>query len=186
MKNQFSLTKDHHPLRNYLRHPKILTLILSCAILLTSALGCKKDTFEGEVVGLCPIVVSTDPMDKAVDVALDKLISITFNTEMDATTINAQTLQIKQGTTIITGTYAATADPKVFTFKPSVALSPFLLYSGTVTTGAKDIFSTAMQKNYTWSFTTIPVVSVTANPVLGGTVSGAGAFAQGSSVTVVA
>lgn len=187
MKNQFTFPTGIHSLRKYPRFPKIFTLILFCAVILTSFIsGCKKDTFEGELSGLCPIVVSTDPMDKAVDVALDKLISITFNTEMDASTINAQTLQIKQGTTVITGTYAATADPKVFTFKPSTALSPFLLYSGTITTGAKDTFQTAMQKNYTWSFTTIPAITLTANPVLGGTVSGAGSFAQGSSVTVVA
>ena len=187
MKNQFTLPQGSNYLRRYARYPKIFTLTLFCAVLLTSFVtGCKKDNFKDEVVGLCPIVVSTDPMDKAVDVVLDKLISITFNTGMDASTINAQTLIIKQGTTVVSGTYAATADPKVFTFKPSTALSPFTVYTGTVTTGAKDTFKTAMQKNYDWSFTTRTVVSLTANPVLGGTVSGAGAFAQGSSVTVVA
>lgn len=187
MKNQFTLPQDSHPLRNHLCHPKIFILMLFCVVLLTSFIsGCKKDNFKNEVVGLCPIVVSTDPMDKAVDVALDKLISITFNTAMDASTINAQNLVIKQGTVVISGIYAATADPKVFTFKPNTALSPFMLYTGTVTTGAKDTFQTAMQKDYVWSFTTIPAISLTANPVLGGTVSGAGTFAQGSSVTVIA
>ncbi len=187
MKNQFTLPKGFNPLRNYARAVKIFTLIFFCMALAASLLsGCKKDGFEDEVVGLCPIVVSTDPMDKAIDVVLDKLITITFNTEMDAATIDAQTVIIKQGATVITGTYAATSNPKVFTFKPTTALSPFTVYSGTITTGAKDTFHTAMEKDYVWSFTTIPAVTLTANPILGGTVSGAGTFAQGSSVTVIA
>ena len=187
MKKENTLKHPNTPAYKSSGYSAIYKSLSSLFILLAIIIaGCKKDDFTGEVVGLCPVVVSTDPMDKAVDVVLDKLISITFNTGMDASTINAQTLIIKQGTTVVSGTYAATADPKVFTFKPSTALSPFTVYTGTVTTGAKDTFKTAMQKNYDWSFTTIPVVSLTANPVLGGTVSGAGAFAQGSSVTVVA
>ncbi|MEJ7779895.1 MAG: ice-binding family protein [Daejeonella sp.] len=148
--------------------------------------GCKKDDFEGEVIGLCPVVVSTDPMDKAVDVALDKLISITFNTAMSAATINNSTFTIKQGTTLVSGVIAPTANAAVFTFKPDVALSPFVNYTGTVTTGAKDTLRTAMEADYIWTFTTIPQVTLSSNPSAAGTTTGAGAFAQGSSVTVTA
>lgn len=172
-------------LRQPLRFVKKITLIISSIVLLASFFfGCKKDNFKDEVSGLCPVVVATDPMDKAVDVAIDKVISITFNTDMDASTINANTFMIKQGTSTISGKVEATANPKTFTFKPDVALLPFMVYSGTVTTGAKDPFHTAMVANYEWSFTTIPVVTLSAIPVLGGTVSGAGSFAQGSTVTV--
>ena len=174
-------------LRQPPRYLKTFTLIISSILLFaTFFLGCKKDNFKDEVSGDCPVVVATDPMDKAVDVALNKLISITFNTNMDATTINSSTFLIKQGTTVINGVYAATANPKMFTFKPDVALLPFLLYSGTVTTGAKDKFSTAMVSDYVWTFTTIPVVSLSALPLTGGTVAGAGGYAQGSAATVVA
>lgn len=148
--------------------------------------GCKKDDFKGEVIGLCPVVVSTDPMDKAVDVALDKLVSITFNTAMNAASINNSTFTIKQGSTLVSGVIAPTANAAVFTFKPDVALSPFVKYTGTVTTGAKDTLRTAMVADYIWSFTTIPVVSISSNPSAAGTTTGAGAFAQGSSVTVTA
>lgn len=147
--------------------------------------GCKKDTHKA-TEGLCPVVVSTDPADKAVDVALNKIISVTFNTAMDSLSINGSSFVIKQGSNVIAGKVSTTTDKKVFTFKPDVALSPFLVYTGTITTKATDVFHTAMVADYIWTFTTIPLVTITAAPVLGGIITGAGAFAQGSVATVTA
>ena len=147
--------------------------------------GCKKDNYKA-IEGLCPVVVATDPTDKAVDVALNKVISVTFNTAMDSLSINSSSFLIKQGSNVITGKVSTTLNNKVFTFKPDVPLSPFLVYTGTITTKATDLFHTAMVGDYVWTFTTIPLVTVTAAPVLGGVVTGAGAFAQGSLVTVTA
>ncbi|MES2374341.1 MAG: ice-binding family protein [Bacteroidota bacterium] len=148
--------------------------------------SCKKVVEEQGLVGLCPVVVSTDPTDKAVDVALAKLISATFNTDMSPATITAASFSIKQGTQIISGTVAPTAIGTTFTFKPDVSLLPFTKYTGTITTTAKDKFRTAMVADYVWSFTTIPQLTVTPNSAAGGTVTGAGTFAQSSTVTVSA
>ena len=187
MKKSFTLFGVGNSLRQTLRPSKIFYLFISSFLLFASIqLGCKKDNFKDEVFGDCPVVVSTDPMDKAVDVVLNKVISITFNTAMDATTINNTTFIIKQGTNVVSGKVEATANPKTFTFKPDVDLLPFLLYNGTVTTGAKDKFRTAMVADYLWSFTTIPVITLSALPTAGGVTSGAGAFAQGSTATVTA
>ncbi len=153
-------------------------------LLLVFGAGCKKVTEVPGIVGLCPIVVSTDPSDKAPDVAYNKVISITFNTEMNPSTINSSTFIIKQGSTFISGTISPTANKAVFTFKPDVALLPFTTYTGTITNGVTDIFNTAMINNYVWTFTTIPQVKLSSNPLVGGTTSGAGTFAQGSVVTV--
>lgn len=146
--------------------------------------GCKKDDFNGEVIGLCPVVVSTDPMDKAVDVALNKIITATFNTNMNASTISNSTFTLKQGVTAISGKVAPTANGAVFTFDPDVDLLPFTTYTGTITKGATDTLRTAMVADYIWSFTTIPVLAVSADPATGGIVTGGGAFAQSSVVTV--
>ncbi|TFF40991.1 DUF3494 domain-containing protein [Mucilaginibacter psychrotolerans] len=43
-----------------------------------------------------------------------------------------------------------------------------------------------MVADYVWSFTTIPQTTLSVNPAIGGTVTGAGVFAQGSTVTVAA
>ncbi|HEY1061241.1 MAG TPA: ice-binding family protein [Daejeonella sp.] len=147
--------------------------------------GCKKDDFTDEVVGLCP-TVTTDPMDKAVDVPLNKVITATFNTVMKGSTINNSTFVIRQGTTQISGKIAPTSDAAVFTFDPDVDLLPFTTYTGTISKSVTDTLRTAMVADYVWSFTTIPVLSVSADPIAGGTVTGGGAFAQSSVVTVSA
>ena len=147
--------------------------------------SCKKDEFTGEVVGLCPTVTS-DPADKAVDVILDKVVTLTFNTPMQASTINNNTFTIKQNGNLIAGSISPTTNSAVFTFTPTSPLNPFLVYEGRVTTAARDTLRTALEADYVWTFTSVPNISVTANPVGGGTVSGSGNFAQGSSTTVVA
>jgi uncharacterized repeat protein (TIGR02543 family) len=159
-----------------------------CTVLVLLAVyiaGCKKDDFAGEVKGVCP-VVTTDPLDKAVDVLPDKVITATFNTEMDAATITGSSFTITQGTQVIDGTVAATADAAVYTFTPKTPLLPFTTYTGTITTDARDKFHSAMVENYVWSFTTIPVLRLTSTPPAGGTTTGAGLVAQGSLAVVSA
>ncbi len=147
--------------------------------------GCAKDDFTGEVVGVCP-VVTTDPVDKAVDVAIDKVITATFNTDMDPETITASTFIIKQGTEVIEGTVSPTDDAAVYTFTPKVPLAPFTTYTGTITMEARDLFHTAMLEDYVWSFTTIPMVSLSSAPEIGGVAAGSGMFNQGSVAVVSA
>lgn len=154
------------------------------ALLVLFSVGCKKDKFVA-VQGVCPTVL-TDPMDKAVDVVLAKVITATFNAPMDSTTINNSTFVVKQGATVVTGKIATTANPAVFTFTPAVPLSPFAVYTGTITTGAADRFHTALTSDFVWTFTTIPQITLTISPVEGGVVTGAGTFAQGSTTTVTA
>ena len=154
------------------------------ALLVLSNSGCKKDKFAA-VQGVCPTVL-TDPMDKAVDVVLNKVITATFNTAMDSTTINNSTFVITQGGTAILGKISTTANPAVYTFTPATPLLPFVLYTGTITTGAADKFHTALTSNFVWSFTTIPQITLTVSPPAGGTTTGAGTFAQGSTATVTA
>ena len=147
--------------------------------------GCKKDDFEGEIVGVCP-VVTTDPADKAVNVVINKVITATFNTNMDPETINASSFIIKQGTQEIEGTVAPTADAAVYTFTPKVAFSPFTTYTGTITKASRDVLHTAMVEDYVWTFTTIPLISLSASPVAGGTTAGEGFIAQDSVAAITA
>jgi uncharacterized repeat protein (TIGR02543 family) len=157
---------------------------LMLLLLVLVAASCKKVVEETGIVGVCPVVVSTDPTDKAVDVALTKLVSATFNTDMNPATITATSFTIKQGTQIIPGTVAATGNAAVFTFKPDASLLPFTTYTGTIAATATDKFRTAMVADYVWTFTTIPQLTLRASPATGGTVTGAGLFAQSATVTV--
>jgi len=130
--------------------------------------------------------VTSDPANNATGVLLNKVIVATFSVPMDSLTLKspATNFTIKQGTTLVTGKYSYASNTASFT--PTSNLAPFTVYTGTITTGVKNTNGTAMAADYVWSFTTIPQLSLSTNPVLGGTASGAGLFAQGSSVTVLA
>ncbi|WP_051205365.1 InlB B-repeat-containing protein [Salinimicrobium xinjiangense] len=144
--------------------------------------GCSEDDVV-EVVGVCPIVLSTIPDDGDVDVPLDQVISVIFNEELNPETVNSETFTIT-GTNKVTGTVTYSESTAFFT--PAANLLPNVIYTGTVTTGIKDPMGNALQENYVWSFTTIPQVTATAAPETSGTVTGSGDFNEGSTVSVVA
>lgn len=186
MKKEITLIKSSAPLHKSRAHSKLYNTIWYMLLLLTAfTAGCKKDDYKGEIKGVCP-VVATDPADKAVNVVLGKVVTATFNTAMNPATINSTTFTIKQGSTVVAGTVAPTTDKAVFSFTPTAALLPFTVYTGTITTGAADTLRTALVNDYVWTFTTIPQLTLTSSPVGGGATTGAGLFAQGSSVTVTA
>ncbi|MDP9077948.1 MAG: ice-binding family protein [Bacteroidota bacterium] len=186
MKKNFTQTMDSTFMRQSKGYSKTLKTTWSLVLLMiVLAIGCKKDDFKGEIKGVCPVVVSTDPADKAVDIVLNKVISATFNTSMAPSTVNEKTFIIKQGVTVIAGTITAVGGT-VFSFTPTQPLLPFVVYTGTITSAVTDTLHTAMVSNYSWTFTTIPQVSLASNPVIGGTTDGAGTFAQASAATVTA
>jgi len=187
MKKRFTTIMDGTSLPDGKYYPKVFKPILGSILLIIAlAAGCKKDEFKGEIKGNCPVVVSTDPADKAVDVALDKAISVTFNTNMSVGTVNNTTFTLKQGGAAVAGKITASADAKTFTFTPAVPLLPFVVYTGTITTGATDTLHTALVNNFVWSFTSIPQLTLTANPTIGGTATGDGVFARDSVATATA
>ena len=155
------------------------TFAFALVILLT---GCAEDDVV-EIVGVCPVVLSTVPDTDAINVPLDQVITVTFNEEVDPATINEETFTI-DGATSVAGT--VTSSGATATFTPSADLAPNTTYTGMVTTSVKDPLGNALQKNYVWTFTTIPEVTLSASPEAGGTLIGAGTFADGSLVTVAA
>jgi hypothetical protein len=139
--------------------------------------------------GTLPSVISTDPVDAATGVALNKQITATFSKVMDALTITTATFTLMQNTTFVSGTvsYAGTTA----TYIPSSNLTSNTTYTATITTGVRDSAGNALAENYVWSFTTgttgiAYTVTLSSDPVAGGTTSGGGTFDSGSSVTVIA
>jgi uncharacterized repeat protein (TIGR02543 family) len=163
---------------------KWLTFILFFVI----AFACKKSVETVGIVTICPAVLSTDPMDKAIDVAFDKVVTITFNTGMDSASINNNTILIKQESTstYLSGTVRSTENNAVYTFSPDVPLLPFQKYNAIVKKSATNNYRTAMLDDYNFSFVTIPKLSLMTLPASSGTIAGAGIYAQGSKVTVTA
>lgn len=101
---------------------------------------------------LNPMVISADPINKATNVVLNKVVTVNFNMPMNQTTLNENSFTIKQGTTVIAGSvsYGGTTA----SFKPNVSLIANTEYTATITTEAKNIQGIALSSNYVWTFTT--------------------------------
>ena len=105
-----------------------------------------------------PIVTSTDPFNTESGVALNKIITATFNMPMDPLTINGTTFTVKIGTTTVLGTVSYSGTTATFT--PSSNLNNNTTYTATITTGAKNLAGVSIANNYVWTFNT----NTTANP----------------------
>ena len=114
--------------------------------------GCKKVTEQQGLVGVCPKVISTDPADVATAVSLNRTVDATFNEAINPATINTTTFTITQGTTPVAGLVTYTG--MTATFSPANSFLPNTLYTGTITTGVKDMARNALISNYVWTFTT--------------------------------
>lgn len=113
-----------------------------------------------------PSVVSTDPVNNATGVFLNKVVTATFNAPMDPLTLTASTFTLKQGTTSVVGTVSYVGTKASFTLSANLAANT--LYTATITAGAKNVGGIALPNTYVWSFTTgaisAPKVNST-NPV---------------------
>jgi len=170
----------------------LATLALASFIFIT---GCKKDEYQ-EKIGVCPVVVSTIPADKAINIPLNQIVTATFNEKMKPETITQTSFTLEQGTiksvalksatevASVTGT--VTYNGVTASFAPALPLLPFTTYTGRVKTSVKDLMNNSLQTDHVWTFTTIPQVISTSLPVAGGTITGTGTFNQGTSVTLTA
>ncbi len=118
-----------------------------------------------------PTVVSTIPANLAGAVAVNTPISATFSAAMNPATINAATFTVTgPGATPVAGavTYAGTTA----TFTPAAVLAHSILFTATITTGAKDPTGAPLPANFVWTFTTIspaPPTVVSTVPANGAT-----------------
>jgi len=142
---------------------KTKTLLSSIAMTTLILIGaCRKDTYE-EILGVCPLVISTNPGDGDINVPIDQIITITFNqTEIDPATISNSSITIT-GDNPVTGT--VTFAGATATFTPSSPLTIDKTYTGVVKTTVTDKMGNALQENYVWAFSTgeiiLPMVAST-------------------------
>lgn len=106
-----------------------------------------------------PTATANDPLNDAVDVSADKVISITFNEEMDASTIIASSFIVKQGANSVSG--AISYADKTATFTPNSDLGAGLKFDVTITTSVTDMAGNAIANAMLWSFTTDALPTVT-------------------------
>ncbi|MEI9808761.1 MAG: Ig-like domain-containing protein [Bacteroidota bacterium] len=104
-----------------------------------------------------PTVSSVSPANTATGVALGTAVSAVFSEAMNATTVTASTVQLRNASaTVITAAVAYNAGTKTATLTPSSALAYSTTYTATVKGGAsgvKDAAGNALVNNYAWTFT---------------------------------
>jgi hypothetical protein len=104
-----------------------------------------------------PTVSSVTPANSATGIATNSSVKAVFSEAMTSSTISTTTFTLKQGTTTVAGTVSYSGTTATFT--PSTALSAGMVYTATITTGAKDAAGNAIASSYSWSFTTAPAVA---------------------------
>lgn len=101
-----------------------------------------------------PTVISTTPLDLATNVSVNQKPTATFSKAMDPATLGATTFTVKQGVNPVAGAVTLDGATNTATFTPAAPLGLNLLYTATVTTGAKDLAGSALGADHSWSFTT--------------------------------
>ena len=138
------------------------------------------------------MVTLVDPANGATDVAINKIVAVTFTEAMDPATVTALTFTVKK--TISGDSVSGIVTPFGLsaTFAPDADLAYSTQYTATITTGAKDLAGNALASTYSWNFTTpdtAPTVSSilpTFGPTAGNTpvtITGTG-FVSGATVSI--
>jgi len=126
----------------------ILTALAIATVVLLA--GCSKD--DDTEKNIAPTVNSTSPANDAVNVELNKVITVTFSEAMDPTTINTNSLSLMEGTNSVTGVVSYSGTIASFTLASDMLASTN--YTVTLSTEAKDIEGKALETSKVWSFTT--------------------------------
>jgi hypothetical protein len=135
---------------------RTITTFFIAAVVLIAA--CKKEASPAPSPTLIvastdhPTVVSKSPVSNATNVALDKVLSISFSETMNASTLTTTTFTLKQGTNAIAGTVAYSG--LTATFTPTMPLAQNHTYTAYITTGVKSTSGKTLASDVSWLFTT--------------------------------
>jgi hypothetical protein len=99
-----------------------------------------------------PMVNATDPLNNAIEVPLNKAITVMFSEDMDPLTITNATFTLDASGVAVSGSVVYAN--KTATFTPSANLATGTNYTATITTGVKDLAGNALAANIVWSFAT--------------------------------
>ena len=137
---------------------KVLWMTTIAALFMAALIGgCKKDKFV-EKVGVCPVVISTNPANGATGVPLDQIVTVTFNEEMNPLTITPASFTLQTATkgsaAIVSGELTYDATNVTMSFASATRLTVNTTYTATIVSTVKDLMGNALQVNYVWTFTT--------------------------------
>jgi Ice-binding-like/Bacterial Ig-like domain len=108
--------------------------------------------------GAIPTVISTNPLNGAINVAINQKITATFSQAMNPTTVMAAgtfTVTVSgAGGAAVAGTVTYVAATDTVMFAPTANLLSSTQYTATISTSAQSATGNALAANFVWSFTT--------------------------------
>src|ERR1017187_7915693 len=123
---------------------------------------------------IAPTVTLTVPANGQTAVPFNRIVSVAFSENMDPASITTSTFLITgPGVTPVLGTVARAGTTATFT--PTVPFTANTIYTGTITTGVKDLAGNAMASNFVFTFTTGAATDTT-RPTVTGTINANGAI----------
>lgn len=131
----------------------LIMLILS-VLLITGCGSDLEDLLPNPNDDTAPTVLSTEPADIALDVAINRKIIATFDEAMNPDKItDAGTFTLTGAITgVVAGPVTYSVINHIAIFTPVASLKPDR-YTATITTAAKDVSGNALAADKTWSFT---------------------------------
>jgi hypothetical protein len=126
-----------------------VVLLLLVTIL---AVGCCTPNIAGTTP---PTLLSVVPLSSSQGACPNAVVTALFSEPMNPATINGTTITLSgPGTSAVAGAVTYSAATNTATFTPSTFLAPSVTYTGTISTGALDVYGNKLSAPYVWSFTT--------------------------------
>lgn len=115
--------------------------------------NCPVCSGAAETDTVAPYVTLTLPYNGSLDVPTHRKLRVAFSEEIDADSINANTMQLHHGKSRITGNVVVSTKTAA-SFTQKEPLKPDTLYTGRITTGARDLAGNPLAADYVWTFKT--------------------------------
>jgi ice-binding like protein/Big-like domain-containing protein len=102
-----------------------------------------------------PALLSTNPANGDLNVAINKVIRATFSEAMDPPSVDGTTYTLTAPSAVpVAGTVDYDPLTHVASFTPGAELAPNTQFTATITTGAKDLAHHPLLADFVWAFTT--------------------------------
>ena len=148
---------------------RIVRRIAPALALATANCGGGSSHHGGPAAPTVTAVSSTEPPASATDVATNRKITVTFDRDMDASTIDTTSFQVATsiGGVPVLGTVNYDAADRTATFAPVGTLAINTNFTATLTTDVADFTAAHLAVPYVWSFLTGAAADVSPPGVLG-------------------
>lgn len=99
--------------------------------------------------------VSLGPVDGAVDVPVNAVITATFSMSLNPSTVTTATFYLEGPAGLVPGVVSYDAGTWTATFTPDAELAYGTIYTATLTTGIQSLDGAALCADYSWTFSTV-------------------------------